>query len=172
MPLIDKKEKRRINNTIAFLEEVAPLGKILDLGEPNLLSRQLIKCGYEVENTKGEDFDVEYKKIKEYKADLITSFEVFEHLLSPYNILKEIEITRLVATVPLNMWFAKAQWNENVKRNRHFHEFEKRQFDWLLEETGWEIKKSELWIAPIRTPGIRPILRLFIPRFYAVYCER
>jgi hypothetical protein len=74
--------------------------------------------------------------------------------------------------VPLNTWFAKAYWNENDKRDRHFHEFERRQFDWLLEETGWKIIKYELWTAPVRVLGVRPILRLFVPRYYAVYCER
>ena len=72
----------------------------------------------------------------------------------------------------LKNWFAKAYWNDKVEWDRHYHEFEKKQFDWLLEKSGWKIVKYDFFTAPVKAFGIRPILRLFIPRIYIVYFER
>ena len=47
--------------------------------------------------------------LEEYKVDAVTAFEIFEHLLAPFNVLRQIETLKLVATIPLNLWFAKAQ---------------------------------------------------------------
>lgn len=166
-------KKRRYEKTLTFLKKVVPVScKILDLGTPNDLSALMRANGYEVENTQGEDLDLEFKKINSYQPDLVTSFEVFEHLLAPYNVLREMKAKRLVASVPLNNWFAKAYWNDKVEWDRHYHEFEKKQFDWLLEKSGWKVIQYDFFTAPVRAIGIRPILRLFIPRIYIVYCER
>jgi hypothetical protein len=163
----------RYTKTLDFLLSVAPLPcKILDLGTPNDFSKIMQDKGYEVENTKGEDLDIDYKSINTYQADLVTSFELFEHLFAPYNVLKEMKANRLIASVPLNNWFAKAYWNDKVEWDRHYHEFEKKQFDWLLEKTGWKVRKYAFFTSPVRALGIRPILRLFTPRIYIVYCER
>ena len=56
--------------------------------------------------------------------------------------------------------------------DRHYHEFEDWQFDWLLEKAGWEIKKRHKWTNPVKKIGLRPLLRLFTPRYYIVYAER
>lgn len=166
-------KRRRYEKTLTFLKKVVPVPcKILDLGTPNDLSALMSVNGYEVENTQGEDLDLEYKNINAYQAELVTSFEVFEHLLAPYNVLREMKAKRLVASVPLNNWFAKAYWNDTVEWDRHYHEFEKKQFDWLLEKSGWKVIKYEFFTAPVRAIGLRPILRLFVPRIYIVYCER
>ena len=45
-------------------------------------------------------------------------------------------------------------------------------FNWLLEKSGWEVKKSIQFTSPVKKIGFRPILRLFTPRFYLVYAER
>jgi hypothetical protein len=162
----------RYKKTLAFLEKhVAKSEKIVDLGTPNLLSQAMKEKGYSVINTGGEDFDVDFIQVAEnYPADCYTSFEVFEHLLAPYNLLKEIKQGKLICSVPLKVWFAKAYWNKDVEWDRHYHEFEPRQFDWLLEKTGWEIKAREKWASPddLRF-GIRPLLRFFYPSFYFVY---
>ena len=166
-------KKRRYEKTLTFLEKVVPVPcKILDLGTPNDLSALMRENGYEVENTQGEDLDLEFEKINSYQTDVVTSFEVFEHLLAPYNVLREMKAKRLVASVPLNNWFAKAYWNDKVEWDRHYHEFEKKQFDWLLEKSGWKVIQYDFFTAPVRAFGIRPILRLFVPRIYIVYCER
>ena len=57
-------------------------------------------------------------------------------------------------------------------RDRHYHEFEDWQFDWLLEKAGWKIKAREKWTNPTKKIGVRPILRWFTPRYYIVYAER
>ena len=41
--------------------------------------------------------------------DVITSWEVFEHLLNPHTVLHNLK-GKLLCTVPLNVWFAKPYW--------------------------------------------------------------
>jgi len=103
----------------------------------------------------------------------VTAFEIFEHLLAPYNILKELKCNKLIASIPLKLWFARAYWNESDDWDKHYHEFEPKQFQFLLEKTGWKIKDSEFWTSPDQNKiGVRPLLRYFYPRYYIVYCER
>ncbi len=170
---LDYIKRIRYRKTMSFLMRyVLKSEKIIDLGTPNPLSALMALNGYNVVNTTGEDFNTEFGKIAQYEGDITTSFEVFEHLFAPYNILREIKTQKLIASVPLRLWFAKAYWNEASEWDRHYHEFEKRQFDWLLEETGWHIKASDSWTAPVRAVGFRPLLRLFTKRYYIVFCER
>ena len=110
--------------------------------------------------------------VKKYTVDAVTAFEIFEHLLAPFNVLRKIESTKLIATVPLNLWFAKAYRSKTDPWDRHYHEFEDWQFDWLLEKSGWEIISSKKWTNPAKKIGLRPILRLFTPRYYIVYAKR
>lgn len=165
--------KKRFQKTINFLKDsVPPPVDILDLGVRNPFSEIMEKEGYKVENTSGEDLDLNQEILKTSKAEVVTAFEIFEHLLAPFNVLKEIKAQKLVASVPLNLWFSPAYKSSTDIRDRHFHEFEDWQFDWLLEKTGWEIKKCEKWTNPVKKIGIRPLLRNFTPRYYAVYAER
>lgn len=165
--------KDRYNKSLDFLtKSVPPPCKILDLGKANLLSKLMIENGYNVINTEGEDLDIEYDIVKNTDVDLVTAFEIFEHLLAPLNILRAIKAEKLIASIPLNLWFAKAYWNKDEEWDRHYHEFEDRQFDWLLKKAGWKIIESEKWIAPTKQLGIRPIIRRFTPRYYIVYCVR
>jgi len=170
---IDWIRRTRYRRTINFMmKHISPSDRITDMGTPNPLSELMKKNGLNVTNTGGEDFDTEYGKIADYEGDVTTSFEVFEHLLAPFNILREIKSPKLIASVPLRLWFAKAYWNEKSEWDRHYHEFERRQFDWLLEKSGWRITDSESWTAPIKAAGLRPLLRLFTKRYYIVCCER
>jgi hypothetical protein len=170
------KADKRFEKTLQFLKQNLDTSKsILDLGTPNLMSVAMKSEGYKVLNTSGEDFDVEFKKIiSSFDVDCYTSFEVFEHLLAPYNILKEIpKGKRLICSVPLNVWFSKAYWNEDNDWDKHYHEFEPRQFDFLLEKTGWTIIKKELWASPDKFRwGIRPLLRYIFPSYYFVVAEK
>lgn len=129
-------------------------------------------AGYEVSNTSGEDLDLETGAVRESAAEVVTAFEIFEHLLAPFNILREIKADKLVASVPLKLWFSPAYRSKTDKWDRHFHEFEDWQFDWLLEKAGWEIKKRHKWTNPVNKIGIRPLLRNFVPRYYAVYAVK
>ncbi len=165
-------EKRYIH-TIEFLQKVVPApATILDLGIRNPFSEIMEQHGYTVYNTEGEDLDELPEVVKKYQVDAVTAFEIFEHLLAPLNVLKEIETTKLVATIPLNLWFAKAYRSKTDMWDRHYHEFEDWQFDWLLEKSGWNIKQTEKWTSPIKKIGFRPILRKFTPRYYAIYAEK
>ena len=56
--------------------------------------------------------------------------------------------------------------------DRHYHEFEDWQLDWLLEKNGWEIIDSVKFTHPVKKFGLRPLLRYFTPRYYMVYAER
>ncbi len=171
--MYNKLPKRRYNNTLRFLQSVLPTPAIvLDLGIRNPFSEIMEQHGYTVYNTEGEDLDVLPEIVKNYKIDAVTAFEIFEHLLAPFNVLREIEATKLVATIPLNLWFAKAYRSKTDVWDRHYHEFEDWQFDWLLEKSGWQIEKTEKWTSPINQIGFRPILRKYTPRYYAVYAEK
>ncbi len=164
---------KRYNKTLAFLQSVLPApATILDLGVRNPFTEIMEKHGYKVYNTIGEDLDLLPDVVKKYDVDAVTSFEIFEHLLSPFTVLKAIECNKLITTIPLSLWFAKAYQSKTDMRDRHFHEFEDWQFDWLLEKSGWDIKKKEKWTSPIGKIGFRPILRKFTPRYYAIYAEK
>jgi len=145
---------------------------ILDLGVRNSLSVMMEDIGYTVLNTEGEDLDILPDIVKKHDVDAVTAFEIFEHLIAPFNVLRKIKSTKLIATVPLNLWFASAYRSKTDPWDRHYHEFEDWQFDWLLEKSGWQIKKSEKWKSPSRIIGFRPILRKYTSRYYAVYAEK
>ncbi len=165
--------EKRYHKTLSFLKEVTPPpAKVLDLGVENPFSIIMKENGYDVTNTTGEDLDNDFRAVKEESYDLVTAFEIFEHLLAPYNILREIKADKIIASVPLKLWFAPAYRSKTDKWDRHYHEFEDWQFDWLFEKSGWKIKKTEKWTNPVNKIGIRPILRKFTPRYYAVYAER
>lgn len=164
---------KRFKHTLQFLKRhIATTESILDLGVKNPFSEIMVSEGYSVENTKGEDLDEDKSTIINSAADVVTAFEIFEHLLSPYEVLKSIKADKLVISVPLRLWFAKAYRSKTDARDRHFHEFENWQLDWLLEKTGWYIKDRQKWTNPIKKIGIRPILRQFTPRYYIIYAER
>ena len=164
---------KRYKHTLEFLQEVAPApADVLDLGVANPFSKIMEGAGYSVTNTGGEDLDLNQEAVKNEEVEIVTAFEIFEHLLAPFNVLKEIKAEKLVATVPLKLWFSPAYRSKTDKWDRHFHEFEDWQFDWLLEKTGWEIKERTKWTNPVNKLGLRPLLRKFTPRYYAVYAER
>ncbi len=165
---------RRYDLTLKFLEKhIDQSMKILDLGIANPLSKCMEERGYQVINTEPSvDLDLDIDFVKNVDYDVVTAFEIFEHLVAPFNVLREIKSNVLVASVPLNLWFAKAYWNMEDPRDRHYHEFEPRQFDMLLEKAGWKIMSSEKWISSSNEIGIRPLLRKITPRYYIVYCER
>lgn len=164
---------KRFKHTIQFLKSHIEITSIiLDLGVDNPLSDILKSEGYDVTNTAGIDLDIDTSEIENSNANVVTAFEIFEHLLSPFTVLKAIKADKLVASIPLKLWFASAYRSKTDMRDRHYHEFEDWQFDWLLEKSGWRIVASEKWTNPTHKIGLRPILRWFTPRYYIVYAER
>jgi len=164
---------KRFQNTLSFLQKhISTDESILDLGVANPFSEIMTNQGYKVENTSGEDLDIDFSSIQNSNADVITAFEIFEHLIAPFNVLREIKANKLVASIPMRLWFSPAYQSKTDKWDRHYHEFEDWQFDWLLEKSGWTIKDSTKWTNPVKKIGIRPLLRSFTPRYYIVYAER
>lgn len=164
---------KRFKNTLTFLQKhITTDQSILDLGVENPFSKIMAENGYVVTNTKGEDLDIDFSSVVQSNAQVVTAFEIFEHLLAPFNILKEIKADKLVASIPLKLWFSAAYQSKTDPWDRHYHEFEDWQFDWLLEKSGWKIVDRNKWTNPIKKIGIRPLLRCFTPRYYIVYAER
>jgi len=165
--------KKRYKLTLKFLRQhIVPTETILDLGVENPFSEVLKTEGFRVKNTSGEDLDLDSSALETDKSDVVTAFEIFEHLLSPFTVLQNIQSKKLVASIPLRLWFASAYRSKTDPRDRHFHEFESWQFDWLLEKAGWKIIASEQWTNPTNKIGFRPLLRWFTPRYYIVYAQR
>jgi len=165
--------EKRYRLTLEFLQKhVAPEESILDLGVENPFSDLMKQHGYRVANTGGEDLDLELDAVRQSGATVVTAFEILEHLVSPLGVLQAFPGDKLLASVPLRLWFASAYRSQTDPRDRHFHEFEAWQFDWLLEKGGWQIVDRLQWAHPVGKFGIRPLLRRFTPRYYLVYAER
>ena len=163
----------RYNRTFDFVSEtLPPPAKLLDLGTPNALGNFLQEKGFEVTNTAGEDFDLKPEIVALDGFDAVTVFEVLEHLVNPMGVLSEIRAPRLYATIPMRLWFSSAYRSKTDPWDRHYHEFEDWQFDWLLEKSGWKILRRAKWTSPSIVPGIRPLLRSFTPRHYAIEAVR
>ena len=164
---------KRYKITLDFIKEhISKEEKILDLGVTNPFSKILQEEGYKVFNTQGEDLDTNTKVVQTNDCDVVTAFQIFEHMVAPFNVLKDIKATKLVASVPLKLWFASAYRSKTDMWDRHYHEFEDWQFDWLLEKSGWKITAGKKFTGNVKGIGFRPILRKFVPRFYLVYAER
>ena len=172
-------DRKRV--TVRFMEKVIDENqKILDLGGETTMSVFLGDRGYILQNTASDiDFDYLGDSLAKYdNVDVVTAFEVLEHLFAPLDLLEKLPADKLILTVPLKLWFSKAYMHVPVVDGGHvayghYHEFEPEQLHMLLDKSGWEIKYSEKWKAASRIPlGIRPLLRNFTDRFYAVYCEK
>lgn len=164
---------KRFKHTLEFIgRHITTSDSILDLGVPNPLSKIMQEKGYSVKNTAGEDLDENRLALVQSNTSVVTAFEIFEHLLNPYTVLKEISAEKLFISVPLRLWFSPAYRSKTDPWDRHFHEFEDWQLDWLLEKTGWKIIDRQKWTNPVKKFGIRPLLRTFTPRYYIIYAER
>ena len=165
--------KKRYRNTLKFISKfITKEERILDLGVANPFSEILKKEGYNVTNTDGQDLDLDTSVVKSENYEVVTAFEILEHLVSPFPLLKDIQANKLVVSIPLRLWFSSAYKSKTDKWDRHYHEFEDWQFDWLLEKSGWKIIAREKFTNPVKKIGFRPLLRLFTPRYYLVYAER
>jgi hypothetical protein len=164
---------KRFKITLEFLEKHIPkTNNILDLGVENPFSQIMKEAGYKVQNTTGLDLDDDVSEIANFNGEVVTAFEIFEHLVSPYTSLEAIPCDKCVISVPLKLWFSSAYRNKNDIRDQHYHEFEPWQLDYVLEKAGWKVVDSVKFTNPVNKLGIRPLLRKFTNRYYLVYCER
>ncbi len=164
---------KRFNLTLAFLKKhIATSETIFDLGVPNPFSKIMEENGYKVINTSGEDLDENQNALKEQEYEVFTAFEIFEHLLNPYTVLQNVKCDKVLISIPLRLWFSPAYRSKTDMWDRHYHEFEDWQLDWLLEKTGFKIVDRVKFTHPVKKFGIRPLLRYFTPRYYMVYAVR
>ena len=165
--------EKRYRLTLEFLRKhVAPGETILDLGVENPFSEIMKREGYLVANTGGEDLDLDLEAVRGSGAEVVTAFEILEHLVAPFNVLRAIPGDRLLASIPLRLWFASAYRSKSDPWDRHFHEFAAWPFTWPLEKAGWEVQDRLSWAHPVGRIGLRPLLRRFTPRYYLVYAVR
>ena len=179
LQVLKKKEaelskSRRYKKTLNFIQNSQNTPKTLfDIGTPNELGAFLYSNGFTVINTEKIDLDIHPEAVQpSHQADAATAFEIFEHLINPMGVLQNITCDHLFASIPLRLWFSKAYRNRNNEWDQHYHEFEDWQFDWLLAKSGWSVIRREKWTNPPLVPGIRPLLRLFTPRYYIVEAKR
>lgn len=165
--------KKRFQITLDFIEKHLPKSeRILDLGISNPLSELIADRGYQIQNTQGEDLDDDFSALTQHTYTVMTAFEIFEHLLNPYSVLKNCTADKIILSVPLRLWFSAAYQSKTDLRDRHYHEFEDWQFDWLVEKAGFRIIDRQQWTNPVQKIGIRPLLRRFTPRYYMIYAEK
>src|SRR5690606_4570503 len=101
--------EKRFNLTLTFLKKhVNQNDSILDLGVDNPFSKIMKREGFSVKNTSGEDLDLDQSALQNSPANVVTAFEIFEHLLNPFTILGNIKADKLLISVPLRLWFAPA----------------------------------------------------------------
>ncbi|TPD69964.1 methyltransferase domain-containing protein [Flavobacterium microcysteis] len=165
--------QKRFKHTLDFLNKhINSSETILDLGVENPFSKIMKENGFQVINTTGEDLDNNQTALKSQQYTVTTAFEIFEHLLNPYTVLQNIKSDKLFISIPLRLWFSPAYRSKTDMWDRHYHEFEDWQLDWLLEKTGWKILDRQKWANPVKKFGIRPLLRRFTNRYYIVYAEK
>ena len=164
---------KRFNITLDFLKKhIKTSETIFDLGVPNPFSKIMVDNGYTVINTKGEDIDNDQSALQNENYDVFTGFEIFEHLLNPYTVLQNVKADKILISIPLRLWFSPAYRSKTDMWDRHYHEFEDWQLDWLLEKAGYKIVDRVKFTHPVKKIGFRPFLRWFTPRYYLVYAER
>ncbi|KIX21457.1 methyltransferase [Flavobacterium sp. 316] len=164
---------KRFKITLEFLKKhVSTSETILDLGVSNPFSKIMEENSYTVINTKGEDIDKDQSSLVNENYEVFTAFEIFEHLLNPYTVLENVKCDKILISIPMRLWFSSAYRSKTDKWDRHYHEFEDWQLDWLLEKTGFKILDSIKFTHPVKKLGFRPLLRYFTNRYYLVYAEK
>jgi hypothetical protein len=153
----NNRPKKRYRLTLDFVSQhISKTDSILDLGVKNPLSQLLKSKGFDIYNTGGEDLDIDFSSVENSTTEVVSAFEILEHLVAPFNVLSKIKSKKLIASVPLKLWFASAYKSKTDPWDRHFHEFEDWQFDWLLQKSGWEIKATKKMDKPYKKNRFSP----------------
>ena len=90
---------KRYAKTLKMLKRVCPAPAVVfDLGVSNPFSDIMKLNNYKVYNTKGEDLDDNPNITIPKDVELVTGFEILEHLVSPYPLLKNIKCKKIFVT--------------------------------------------------------------------------
>ena len=69
--------KKRYQKTLSILKEYAPQGStILDVGVKNPFTEVMLKEGYKVLNTSGQDLDFQADTLQGFEADFTVALEI------------------------------------------------------------------------------------------------
>jgi hypothetical protein len=71
----------------------------------------------------------------------------------------------------LRLWFSPAYRSKTDKWDRHYHEFEDWQLDWLLEKQAGKLLLEKNFTHPLKN-WIPSFATFFTPRYYMVYAEK
>lgn len=159
----------RRNRTLCLVQQnVNGLKIIYDMGDVSPMRYELER-DYFVKTLPYKDYND--LNMDSFRNEVFVSFKVFEHIFSPYHFLKATQPLLLICTVPLKIPFVPIHWSKD-KRDRHYHEFEEKQFLWMLEEAGYEIIYKKKWWYNRLPIGIRTLLRYIFPSWLAVVARR
>ena len=154
--------KIRWEKSLNFLGDLNNVKTALDIGDRTGLTEMMEdKYGVKFDNTQGDLDKIELKG----NYDLVTSFEVLEHLFNPLFNLEQINNVLnkngcLILSTPL----AKPSF---LWAKKHFHEMSKRSIYALFESAGFKILRHGYFrVHPFLfyTSGIRPLMRLFLDK--------
>jgi len=150
--------KIRWDKTLEFMGRGVNFKSALDIGDRTGLTEMMEdKYGVKFDNTQGDLDKIELKG----NYDLVTSFEVLEHLFNPLFNLVQIKNLlnpngRLILSTPLAK--PRILWSEE-----HFHEMSKNSIQALFEVAGLKVlRKNYFRVYPVTFyfSGVRPLLRL------------
>lgn len=147
----------RINEVKKFLKK--DLGKILHLGEAPLFKKDL---GIDFDETKG---DLDIISLEENNYDTVFMFEIAEHLFNPLYVLLNVrkslkERGLLYLSTPRRPHFLR-------NKNHHFHEYQDKSLENLLERAGFLITRKHLFRTRSLASGLkgfRPLLRVLFEK--------
>ena len=150
--------KIRWDKTLEFMGSGKNIKSALDIGDRTGLTEMMEdKYGVKFDNTQGDLDKIELKG----NYDLVTSFEVLEHLFNPlFNLVQIKNILnpngRLILSSPLAK--PRILWSEE-----HFHEMSKNSIQALFKAAGLKVlRENHFRVYPVTFyfKGIRPLLRL------------
>jgi SAM-dependent methyltransferase len=166
----DPASRLRWERTLAFVKDsiTAPLPAVagLDIGDRTSMTAMLEShFGCCFSNT-SVDLDTDAIDADIAVAgkcyDVVTAFEVIEHLYNPLHLL--LEIKKVLEPGPSSRLFLSTPvWKPGFLQSpEHFHEMSKRSLNALLKRAGFGVLRGDTF--GIRTPffcmkGVRPLLR-------------
>jgi len=143
------------------------LGRILHLGEAPLFKKDL---GIDFDETNG---DLDVITLKENNYDTVFMFEIAEHLFNPLYVLLNVRKSLkdggiLYISTPRRPFFFR-------NKNHHFHEYQDKSLENLLQRAGFEITKTKLFrtrsiLSGLK--GLRPFLRVLFEKIILVEARK